>query len=299
MKRNEIAKKKNVVLVIKGHKIISGIDTGREAIVVYVTKKEPLSVLAKRDIIPTKIEGIESDVQETGEIRALARTGKYRPMPGGVGGSHPNISAGTINPITIEETKYIISNAHVSSDCNNGQVGDQTWQPGKADGGGPPDTIGHLFKYVPIHFEDDQIKCPIVRAIVNIFRQNNTNKVDCAVSLPIDETDLKDEILDIGTPAGFAEAQINEAIKKSGRTSELTHGTVLDIYGVARVNYGKHGTAIFEDQIITTPIAQPGDSGSLVFNEENKLVGMLFAGSDAFTIVNKITNVMNALGLNR
>jgi len=122
MRREDIIKKKNVVLVIEGHKVVGGVDTGREAIVVYVTKKERLSALTKKDIIPVRIEGIESDVQETPEIRALARTDRYRPMPGGVSGGHPNVSAGTISPLTINEIKYIFSCAHVISDCNRGKL---------------------------------------------------------------------------------------------------------------------------------------------------------------------------------
>jgi len=291
-----------VVLVIEGHKVVGGVDTGREAIVVYVTKKERLSALTKKDIIPVRIEGIESDVQETPEIRALARTDRYRPMPGGVSGGHPNVSAGTISPLTINEIKYIFSCAHVISDCNRGKLGDQTWQPGRAHGGEPNDTIGHLLKYVPIRFEEDGIQCPVVRAIINIFdaitgRQVDINKVDCAISLPIDPADILDKILDIGVPSGFAEAQVNEAIKKSGATSELNNGIVVYINGLSRVSYGDDGFALFGDQIVTTAIAEPGDSGSLVFNTRNEIVGAAFAGNDTFTIVNKISNVLNALGL--
>jgi S1-C subfamily serine protease len=315
MKKSDIIKKKNVVLVIRGRKKVNDVDTGRVAMVVYVTKKVPLNQLSKEDIVPAEIEGLESDVQITNQIDALSRTDRIRPMPGGVSGGHPNVTAGTISPLRIKGRLYIVSNNHVIGACNDSELGDQTWQPGRADGGSQADTIGHLYICPLIHFEDAGGMCPWANRFVNfgnflakhVFRSRQRipapvldvlNKVDCAVSLPVDEDDLLEEILDIGMPAGFAEAQIADVIKKSGRTSELTRGTVLDTEGVSRVSYGSYGNASFEDQIITTAIAQPGDSGSLVFNEQNKVVGLLFAGSDQFTIVNKISNVLEALGLN-
>jgi S1-C subfamily serine protease len=315
MNKSDIIKKKNVVLVIRGRKKVNDIDTGRVAMVVYVTKKVPLNQLSKKDVVPAEIEGLESDVQITTQIDALSRTDRIRPMPGGVSGGHPNVTAGTISPLRIKGRLYIISNNHVIGACNDSELGDQTWQPGRADGGSQADTIGHLYICPLIHFEDAGGMCPWANRFVDlgnflakhVFRSRQRilapvldvlNKVDCAVSLPVDEDDLLEEILDIGMPAGFAESQIADVIKKSGRTSELTRGTVLDTAGVSRVSYGSYGNASFEDQIITTAIAQPGDSGSLVFNEQNKVVGLLFAGSDQFTIVNKISNVLEALGLN-
>lgn len=314
MKKEELIKKKNVVLVIPGRKIVNGVDTGRKAMVVYVTKKVALRDLSKEDMVPKEIEGLESDVQVTKQIEALSRLEKYRPMPGGVNGGHPNITYGTISPLRIKGRLYIYSNAHVIGDCNAGEIGDQIWQPARACGGSPTDTIGHLHIRPLLHFEGDGSICPIANIYVKIGNaiarflgsqsrvpapvSNAINKVDCAVGLPIEEADLLEEILDIGKPAGFAETHITDVIKKSGATSDLTRGTVVDTEGASRVNYGSLGTALFDDQIITTAIASPGDSGSLVFNEKNELVGALFGGNDDFTIVNKISNIIDALGLN-
>jgi S1-C subfamily serine protease len=316
MKKAEVLKKKNVVLVIPGRKLIRGVDAGRKAMVVYVTKKVPLRELSKADMVPEEIEGLESDVQITSQIVALStRHDKWRPMPGGVSVSHPAVTSGTGSPLRIKGRLYIVSNAHVIGDCNDGEIGDQTWQPGSAYGGTPLDTIGHLYLRPPIHFEEEGGMCPWANRFVDlgnflakhVFRSRQRipspvldvlNKVDIAVSLPIDEDDLLTEILGIGEPAGFAEAQIADVIQKSGATSEVNQGAVLDTAGAARVSYGSRGTAAFDDQIISTAIASPGDSGSLVFNMQNGLVGVLFAGSDQFTIINKISNVLEALGLN-
>lgn len=309
MRKGKLLLKKNVVLVHRGRKVVGGLDVGRPALRVAVTKKVPLTQLNPEDQIPKRFDGLETDVYVDKMPKAL-RTGRYRPMPGGVSGGHPSITAGTINPITIHGKKYIISNNHVLANSNDAELGDQTWQPGALDGGQPSDTIGHLLKWVPLHFEDDETTCPIANMVIgflNFFaklfhshrraytKSVEFNTVDAALSLATDDNDLSDEILGIGVPAGFADAQVMEGIKKSGRTTEVNHGSVIDTEGAAKVDYGSRGVAMFEDQIITTKIAEGGDSGSLVLNDRNEIVGLLFAGSDSLTIVNKISNVIDAL----
>jgi hypothetical protein len=44
-------------------------------------------------------------------------------------------------------------------------------------------------------------------------------------------------------------------------------------------------------------MSQGGDSGSAVLDGNNRLVGLLFAGSDTTTIINRIENVFGALGV--
>lgn len=307
--KSELLLKRNVVLVYRDRKVVGGLDVGRPALRVGVTKKLPLTQLKPDDQIPKMFEGMETDVYEDVMPKAL-RTGRYRPMPGGVSGGHPRITAGTVNPMVIHGVKYIISNNHVLANSNDAELGDQTWQPGPHDGGQPSDTIGHLLRWVQIHFEDDPSTCPIANMIIGffnflakLFRRHSRlctksvefNTVDAAIARAVNDNDLADEILDIGVPAGFAEAHLSDAIKKSGRTTEVTHGTVLDTEGAAKVDYGSHGVAMFENQIITTKIAEGGDSGSLVLNDRNEIVGLLFAGSNTMTIVNKISNVIDAL----
>jgi hypothetical protein len=44
-------------------------------------------------------------------------------------------------------------------------------------------------------------------------------------------------------------------------------------------------------------MSQGGDSGSAVLADNNHLVGLLFAGSDTTTVINRIQNVFSALGV--
>ncbi|HUS04495.1 MAG TPA: hypothetical protein VMY79_03115 [Dehalococcoidia bacterium] len=308
----ELIHKANVVYVCSGTKVIDGVDTGRDAIVVGVTKKVSLSVLKKGDRIPTKVHGKETDVVETGEIKAL-RTSKHRPAPGGVSIGHPNITAGTLGMvIPTNSGRYILSNNHVLANSNDASIGDETWQPGAYDGGVSIDVIGHLSDFVPIVFLGGESTCPIGNVALRIanfilkhtghkFRvrsyQEMFNLVDCAIAKPINDSDVSEEILEVGIPIGFSKAIVGEKVKKSGRTSGLTEGTVSATDALVNVNYGDGKMATFTDQIMTTAMSEGGDSGSVVLNEVNEVVGLLFAGSDQVTIVNKISNVLKELGL--
>ena len=53
----------------------------------------------------------------------------------------------------------------------------------------------------------------------------------------------------------------------------------------------------FSDQLLAGPVSQGGDSGSAVLDGNNRLIGLLFAGSESTTIINRIEHVFSGLGL--
>ncbi len=61
----------NVIGTGVGFKYKRGKLTNDLAVIVNVTKKKPLTELAKKDVVPTELEGVLTDVQEVGKIRAL------------------------------------------------------------------------------------------------------------------------------------------------------------------------------------------------------------------------------------
>jgi len=63
------------------------------------------------------------------------------------------------------------------------------------------------------------------------------------------------------------------------------------------VEYGPGRLAQFSDQLLAGPMSQGGDSGSAVLDNNNRLVGLLFAGSENSTIINRIEHVFSALSL--
>ena len=315
MKREELIKKKNVVLIYTGKKVINGVETERISIRVGVTQKvtpreKAKAILGKSNLIPKTIKGMETDVFQTEEIKALAvdRKSRVRPAPGGVSIGHPDITAGTLGMVVKKAgVRYILSNNHVLADSNNAKIGDQTWQPGSYDGGGPADTITHLSDFVPIGFIGDGSGClggifgQVITSILSLFGvkpRDIINKVDAAIARPIIDEDISQEILQIGKPVGFGEVKVGDKVKKSGRTTEVTQGDVIATDGAANVSYGQK-VAVFEDQIVTSAMSEGGDSGSAVLNEKNEGVGLLFAGSTSLTIINKIANVIDALELDK
>jgi len=316
MKKEDLLRKKNVAYGRRGKKIVAGTVLDRECLTVAVTQKVPLARLAKEDVIPREVEGMETDVI-VDEMPRTQRTRRYRPMPGGVSIGHPEITCGTGSPIMIDGVRYIISCAHVIANSNDCQIGDQTWQPGRADGGTALDTIGHLYRWVPIRWLDQESACPIARrftkrvnGVLEFFgsdtrlctRSTELNVVDAAISRAIVDEDLADKILGVGIPTGFTEFRLLEVVTKSGRTTNVQSGPVLDTDGFANVDFGRGRIAGFKDQIFSANISRAGDSGSLVLSvkEDNiDIGGMLFAGNQHLTIINKISNVLKALGLER
>ena len=308
----ELFKLPNVVMVYTGQKTVGGKKLNGRATVVGVTKKVPVNQLRIDQVIPPYYKGTVTDVVEVGEIKAL-RTGRYRPAPGGVSIGHKDITAGTLGMVARKQgRKAILSNAHVLANTNKGKSGDVIVQPGIYDGGSEVnDCIAFLAESVPIKFSGES-DCPITRACVAIFNGISRllgrkarvsswstigNLVDAAIAYPYLDPDVLDEILEVGVPVGYGTVAVDDQVKKSGRTTGLTHGTVLGTDGVVNVNYGEEGIATFEDQLILSPMSEPGDSGSIILSSDDMVVGLLFAGSDQITIANKIEHVISSLEL--
>lgn len=61
----------NVIGLGVGIKETNGVSAGRLALKVYVRKKIPKEKLLKEQFVPKRIEGVETDVEETGRLKAL------------------------------------------------------------------------------------------------------------------------------------------------------------------------------------------------------------------------------------
>jgi hypothetical protein len=90
-------------------------------------------------------------------------------------------------------------------------------------------------------------------------------------------------------------------VRKTGRTTGYTEGMITLVNATINVAYntpqGKK-TALFINQIITEPMSQAGDSGSLIVEVgSTRAVGLLFAGSTASTIFTPIDPILLQLGI--
>ena len=267
---------------------VNGVGVGPENINVYVVKKTPELTVQ----LPKAMNNIPVRIIEVGEIVALPElsptsleVSRIRPAPGGVSIGNISITAGTLGMVVIDnltKKRVILSNAHVlcSDPFLTGQLTLEIVQPGTVDGGVlPDDYIANLTRWVPLY---------------NIGT-NKLNIVDCAIAEPLVDEDISDEILEVGEVRGITGSYINQEVMKSGRNG-LDYGTVTDVNADIQIVY-LSDDALFTNQIITSPILTGGDSGSIVMDNNKKVVGLGFAGSSDISIVNKIGNVLNRLNI--
>jgi hypothetical protein len=315
--RNQLLKRANVVATGIGYKQTGGVKTDTLCIVCSVKEKVPASQLSGLDLVPAALDGTPTDVLQTGVLRALqAPTDRFRPAPGGVSIGHVAITAGTLGCwVRKNGQKVILSNNHVLANSNDAEIGDAILQPGPHDGGRfPQDHIANLTQFIPISFQGEPSECQFANAVISIFNlgcrifgsntrykaikiQAEDNLVDAAIARPVNAADVKDEILNIGQIQGTVQGDLGMAVKKSGRTTGFTTGEIQQVDVTANVQYGAGQMAVFTDQLLAGAMSQGGDSGSAVLDEHNRLAGLLFAGSDTTTIINRIENVFSALGV--
>jgi hypothetical protein len=303
----------NVLGFGAGVKWKNGRPTGEPALLVLVTHKLEKAQLSTTDLVPAKVQDMQTDVLAIGypvagggEPTAVAPqtlAKRIRPAEGGYSVGHIKITAGTIatcvydvlpggtasppaSGIGIPPRYYILSNNHVLANSNDASLGDPILQPGPFDGGtDPADRIARLSRFIPITFNP-----PVPLA------QHN-NLVDAAVAEGAFH-DLDREIYWTGYVRGWrpkANVTVGTVVQKTGRTTNYTIGRITTINATVDVGYGGGRVARFREQIITTNMSAGGDSGSLVTTLDDVAVGLLFAGSSVATILNQIENVRSLL----
>jgi hypothetical protein len=103
-------------------RIRGGVETGEMAFRVYVSKKaktqEEKIALSAKDLVPSTLEGVPTDVVEVGVVKAVAtdRKGVVRPVPLGVSISNYLVTSGTLGMLYEKDgVTYAGSNAHIVS----------------------------------------------------------------------------------------------------------------------------------------------------------------------------------------
>lgn len=315
---SRLMQKPNVIGVGAGYRRRKGMVTDELCVLALVERKVPRVALQVEDLVPPEVDQVPTDVVQVGRLTALqARTDRWRPAPGGVSIGHFQITAGTLGGVVRDRAtgaKMILSNNHVLANSNSANLGDPIVQPGTLDGGREGvDTIGVLERYQRIQFTVESPTCSIANAVAEVanwaanltgsshrlraYRQDMQarNLVDAAVARPIDEEWVQDDVLEVGPLEDTRPAALGMSVTKSGRTTELTHGEVQVLDATVTIDYGGQ-TALFEEQILTGPMSEPGDSGSiLVARDTGSVVGLLFAGSQQSTVFNPIDRVLELM----
>ncbi len=265
-----------IVTPERAESIALGISSGNKdsyRLAVRIQRERSSSVDQIVEAITSRAKG-EVDIREVGEVFKLgtpgALTQRARPILMGysVGGSDTTGTVGCF--VTNDLGKVcILSNNHILAGENTSNIGDPIFQPGGVDGGATPtDIVARLEHFVRLE----------LTAI---------NLMDCAIAsvesnVPHDFQSLQG----LGKLAGLRSADIAHglSVAKVGRTTGLTRGRVsaFEMDGV-RPEY-RAGILRFNQQIEIEStearrFSDVGDSGSLVVDEDNYAMGLLFAGT--------------------
>ena len=171
--------------------------------------------------------------------------------------------------------------------CQDGNnvIGRSMCQPAPLDGGVLDDEVGKVYKATPNFWQPVDTTTDTVAIKLNQGIQVS-NYICGSREYFGHEVYLNGK---------YRTPDVGETICHSGRTTGIQCGTVQAIHASILVNYNCF-TRTVDDVIITTPILQPGDSGSVGFSEDGTFLGQGFAGSDelsAFIDPNEIANVLH------
>ena len=288
-----------VTHVSVGLKEKNGKATDQLCIRVYVREKKDPKEIPAGERIPAEINGVPTDVNTVGTFEFQLDSAEYRPIKGGIqitnriiglndAGNGTQMSRGTMGCVAVDKTDnsaVLLTNWHVLT-ANGGRNGDKVFQP--APTSLPPLSLGDL----PFRPRDDHAKIGVIR------RNSVTDHVDGAIAA-IDVSSCchccgihySNEIngLSVGgrpsrnTIVGDERVVSGMTVFKVGQSTLRTEGRVVDDNYPA-FSITKDGTThTFVGQIAiqnvdtTKPFSDHGDSGSVVINLDNKIVGLIFA----------------------
>lgn len=152
-----------------------------------------------------------------------------------------------------------------------------------------------------------------VNRIIGRVREAKRNiRLDIAVIEPfLDRTEITPDIVEIGKVTLAREVTLKDeknktGVKKFGKNTGFTRGQIDTLSYAAAINYhdGRKPHTLFNLIRIkpldaSKPFSRPGDSGSLVVDNDNQAIGMIVAGSDdgMFSYAMPISSIFNEFSL--
>jgi hypothetical protein len=330
----EFTKYPGVVGVGYGLKEVAGKTTEQRSFRVYVKEKIKPENLEPSNVIPEEFKGIPTDV-----VRVIDSTplhcedlDQHSPLIGGISitnfkpDASNKIDVGTLgcfatlDGVSGPENVVLLSNNHVLG-ANNAANGDTIYQPRHIDSGGVISVDGtherrnpigkihnvgqqgvYSFTYPGESAADYFLDCAIAKLDICISSWCNTN---CGVSYKNEIRALNiggnSKLEDIDRVATSDLASGDYVVHKVGRRTSKTTGKVIDAAALA----ASGGRIIYIEA--TQPdcdgvlrFADEGDSGSVVVNAQNKVVGLLYAketGNPVRAVASHIHPVMDYLAI--
>ena len=282
-----------------GYKEVGGQPTGEVSIRVHVAQKTDSVPDDQR--VPAEIEGVTTDVlerryepqvfaQQVTTVTPQADTTHYAALEGGISMGPSRtvngfIFAGTLGAIVIDNATNqhaALTNFHVACVDNTFSNGDRMVQPSRIDTGVvPTDEFGSLVR--------ETLSANVDGAVISI---DSGRSSQCQVA-------------DIGLVRGTTAATLGMPVRKRGRTTLLTYGSVDGLAFSVNIDYGDgigvrtltNQISIAADTTRNPLFSDHGDSGSVIVNDSGFVVGLLFAGAGTSTVANPIAAVLSELNI--
>ncbi|PWV45790.1 hypothetical protein [Chitinophaga sp. S165] len=296
--------RKNVVSVNIACKEIAGRYTDTMCYVIHVRKKMAAAELDESEMIPSEIAGIPTDVVEIETARPLEDKSQYRPLKAGIQIA-PNTGSwfGTLGCFaTSNETGKLVllSNHHVLYNDSKTD-GDKVGQPDltccacctcdiiayNTKGVLTKEVDGAIATIGMHNIADNYVISNVVRGLgeyINpgIAEQLTSDDAPIYSVAPLKEYHKGDQTI------VWTTVLPGERVRKVGRTTDRTIGRAVGIDTNAWVGIPKTEPANFEHQMYIVPhtqnggneFAKGGDSGSVIINDLNQVVGLLMASKE-------------------
>ncbi|WP_367134535.1 hypothetical protein [Saccharothrix sp. HUAS TT1] len=285
-----------VVGVDLGEKTVGGRATGELAIVVFVRRKGPAAQFA----IPPDVLGVPTDVVEDtfhphhtiASPEGVGGAERHEVLAGGIGigpsrairfvpPDVPEVDdyvvAGTLGALVTPRRRHVVmalTSFHVACVDDAWAVGDPMVHPSRIDGGHPVhDRVGAL-----------------ARAALS-------GRVDAA-AIVLTTPRVRAEVVGLGAVTGAADARVSLRVRKRGRTTAVTEGVVASTDAAITLDFGAGiGVRTLRDQIRieTRGFADHGDSGAVLLDDGNRVVGLYCAGSPTRGFANPVGAVLDQL----
>lgn len=203
---------------------------------------------------------------------------------GGISGANSNLTgqSGTIGYFCTRKSRFsrlkethLLSNSHVFADLQKATVdeGDLIMQPSPGEPGNNR-PIGTLVNFSALKFEGDV---------------HEPNHIDAAIAKLWSTQQHKPLLPFIGAVKGYVnkeDIKVGEGARKFGRTTGYTEGRIFSIYLDIWIRYDRtRQSAFFENQLLVEPASPAfqkfvakGDSGSLLVDENQHAIGLIFGG---------------------
>ncbi|NUT46206.1 MAG: hypothetical protein HOV94_02630 [Saccharothrix sp.] len=285
-----------VVGVDLGEKVVRGRATGEPAIVVFVRRKGP----AAQFTLPPDVLGVPTDVVEDAfwphhtieSSEGVGGAERHESLAGGIGIGPSRairfvppyvpevddyVVAGTLGALVTPRDRHVVmglTSFHVACVDDAWAVGDPMVHPSRIDGGHPVrDRVGAL-----------------ARAALS-------TRVDAA-AITLTTPHARPEVVGLGPITGRAGARVGQRVRKRGRTTAVTEGVVASTDASITLDFGVGlGVRTLRDQIrIETPrFGDHGDSGAVLLDDANRVVGLYCGGSAHRGFANPIGPVLDQL----